>query len=248
MKKNSTIKVIALVIGIFTIEGMFLNIYAKEQENVKQAAIAAKIKEVTSINAEAVEKTPIEGIYEIVANKGNIIFYYAPKSELIIFGEIYDKNKKSLTQEKRDQLQSRKLTGIPLDKAIKIGTGKNKVIEFTDPDCPYCRQAAQYFKDKNVTKYVYLIPITRLHPKAEEKAKYILAADDKVKAYYEVMSGAKDKDDLGSQKISKDINAMYQAQQSIGNSIGVTGTPVFWINGKYVQGANIKMFDTLLIK
>lgn len=247
MKKNSRIIVIALVIGVFTIVSMAVNIQAKEQENVKQA-IAAKIKEVTSISVEAVEKSPIEGIYEIVANKGSIVFYYAPKSELIIFGEIYDKNKKSLTQEKRDQLQAKKITDIPLDKAIKIGTGKNKVIEFTDPDCPYCRQAAEYFKNKNVTKYVYLIPITQLHPKAEEKAKYILAAEDKVKAYYEVMSGAKDKDDLSSQKISKDVNDMYQAQQSIGNKIGITGTPAFWINGKYVPGANIKMFDTLLVK
>lgn len=247
MKKNSRIIAIALVIGVFAIVSMAVNIQAKEQENVKQA-ITAKIKEIASINVEAVEKSPIEGIYEIVANKGSIVFYYAPKSELIIFGEIYDKNKKSLTQEKRDQLQSNKLTDIPLDKAIKIGTGKNKVIEFTDPDCPYCRQAAEYFKNKNVTKYVYLIPITQLHPKAEEKAKYILAAEDKVKAYYEVMSGAKDKDDLSSQKISQDVNDMYQAQQSIGNKIGITGTPAFWINGKYVPGANIKMFDTLLVK
>jgi thiol:disulfide interchange protein DsbC len=247
MKKNSRITVIALVIGVFAIVSMAVNIQAKEQENVK-LAIAAKIKEVTTISVEAVEKTPIEGIYEIVANKGSVVFYYAPKSELIIFGEIYDKNKKSLTQEKRDQLQASKLTEIPLDKAIKIGTGKNKVIEFTDPDCPYCRQAAEYFKNKNVTKYVYLIPIVQLHPKAEEKAKYILAAEDKVKAYYEVMSGAKDKDDLSSQKISKEVNDMYQAQQSIGNKIGITGTPAFWINGKYVPGANIKMFDTLLVK
>jgi thiol:disulfide interchange protein DsbC len=247
MKKNSRITVIALVIGVFAIVSMAVNIQAKEQENVKQT-IAAKIKEIASINVEAVEKSPIEGIYEIVANKGSIVFYYAPKSELIIFGEIYDKNKKSLTQEKRDQLQAKKITDIPLDKAIKIGTGKNKVIEFTDPDCPYCRQAAEYFKNKNVTKYVYLIPITQLHPKAEEKAKYILAAEDKVKAYYEVMSGAKDKDDLSSQKISQDVNDMYQAQQSIGNKIGITGTPAFWINGKYVPGANIKMFDTLLEK
>jgi thiol:disulfide interchange protein DsbC len=247
MKKNSRIIVITLVIGVFAIVSMAVNIQAKEQENVKQA-ITVKIKEIASINVEAVEKTPIEGIYEIVANKGSIVFYYAPKSELIIFGEIYDKNKKSLTQEKRDQLQTNKLTDIPLDKAIKIGTGKNKVIEFTDPDCPYCRQAAEYFKNKNVTKYVYLIPIVQLHPKAEEKAKYILAAEDKVKAYYEVMSGAKDKDDLSGQKISKDVNDMYQAQQSIGNKIGITGTPAFWINGKYVPGANIKMFDTLLVK
>ena len=92
MKKNSRIIVIALVIGAFAIVSMAVNIQAKEQENVKQA-IAAKIKEVTTISVEAVEKSPIEGIYEIVASKGSIVFYYAPKSELIIFGEIYDKNK-----------------------------------------------------------------------------------------------------------------------------------------------------------
>jgi thiol:disulfide interchange protein DsbC len=247
MKNNSKMRVIALVTGIFVMLSMAISIQAKEPENEKQA-IAAKIKEIAAINAEAIEKTPLEGIYEIVASKGSIVFYYAPKSELIIFGEIYDKNKKSLTQEKRDQLQAKKIADIPLEKAIKIGTGKNKVIEFTDPDCPYCRQAAEYFKNKNVTKYVFLIPIAQLHPQAEAKAKYILAADDKVQAYYEVMSGAKDKADIGSPEISQEVNDMYQAQQSIGNTIGITGTPVFWINGKYVQGANIKMFDALLVK
>ena len=29
---------------------------------------------------------------------------------------------------------------LNLDKALKIGTGKTTIIEFTDPDCPYCRQ------------------------------------------------------------------------------------------------------------
>jgi len=240
-------RLIVLITGILAVLSLATNIQAGEPANQNQA-IKTKIKETLSIDAEAVRKAPIEGIYEIVANKGGIIFYYAPKSELIFFGEIYDKNKKSLTQEKRDQLQSEKLADIPLDKAIKIGAGKNIIIEFSDPDCPYCRQAAEYFKNKNVTKYVYLIPISQLHPKAEEKAKYILAAADKVKAYYEVMSGAKDKDDLGHQEISQGVNDMYQAQQSIGKVIGITGTPAFWINGKYIPGANIKMFDTLLAK
>jgi thiol:disulfide interchange protein DsbC len=34
---------------------------------------------------------------------------------------------------------------LDLDKALRIGTGKTTVIEFTDPDCPYCRKAYQYF-------------------------------------------------------------------------------------------------------
>jgi len=247
MKINLKTVLIVLLTEVLIIAGIAVNIQAKEEENAKQT-IAAKVKEMTSVDVESVEKTPIDGIYEIVAGKGNIIFYYVPKNELIIFGEIYDKNKKSLTQEKRDQIQAGKIKDIPLDKAIIIGTGKNKVIEFSDPDCPYCRKAALYFKDKNVTKYVYLIPIPQLHPKAEEKTKYILAAGDRAKAYYEVMSGAKDKDDLSNQKVSKEANDLYQYQQNIGSRVGINGTPVFWINGKYVPGANMKMFDALLEK
>ena len=247
MEKYSTIKRMALLIGIVALVSMAVDLQAQEPEHPQQM-IAAKIKEIAAINVETIVKTPIEGIYEIVANQGSVIFYYVPKSECIIFGEIYDKNKKSLTQEKRDQLQTQKLADIPLDKAIKIGTGKNTVVEFSDPDCPYCRQAAEYFKNKDVTKYVYLIPIPQLHPKAEEKAKYILAAADKAKAYDEVMSGAKDKDDFSQQIISAEVNELLQAQQNIGKAAGVTGTPVFWINGKYVPGANLKMFDTLLTK
>jgi len=73
MKVNSKTMLIVLLTGVLTVAGIAVSIQAKEQENAKQA-IAAKVKEMTSVDAESVEKTPIDGIYEIVANKGNIIF------------------------------------------------------------------------------------------------------------------------------------------------------------------------------
>jgi thiol:disulfide interchange protein DsbC len=53
---------------------------------------------------------------------------------------------------------------IPLEKGIKIGDGKSVVIEFTDPDCTFCRKAADWLEKnrEGVTRYVFLYPITRL--------------------------------------------------------------------------------------
>jgi len=46
---------------------------------------------------------------------------------------------------------------LDLSKALVIGNGPKTVIEFTDPDCPFCRKAASYFANRtDVTKYVFL--------------------------------------------------------------------------------------------
>ncbi len=201
MKKMLVIFTVAIAFIGFALAGADAAVSKKAKKQkapvivsteLKDEEVLAKFKETFKNvkSVESVSKTPVAGIYEIVGNGGSAVFYYAPKSDILFFGDMVNKEMKSLTQEKRNSIQQAKLGDIPLDKAIKIGNGQHKVIEFTDPDCPYCRQAASYFKDKDVTKYVFLRPIPALHPKAEEKCRYILDAPDKAKAYYEAMSGA----------------------------------------------------------
>ena len=109
-----------------------------------------------------------------------------------MFGEIWTKDGKNITAGKRTRLAAAKLKDVPLDKAVKIGNGKNKVIEFTDPDCPYCRKAAAFFKGRDdVTRYVFLFPLP-IHKDAEAHARYVLCAADKAHALEEVMSGQLD--------------------------------------------------------
>jgi thiol:disulfide interchange protein DsbC len=200
-----------------------------------------------NLQVESVSKTPVEGIYEFVANGGSVIAYYAPKNDMLFFGNLFTKDMKSLTQERRDAIQQAKLKEISLDTAIKIGSGKHQVIEFTDPDCPYCRKAADYFKGKDVTKYVFMRPIAQLHPKAAEKSLFILSSDDPEKAYYDVMAGKHDKEDL-SKAGSPAASERLASHGRIADKIGIQGTPTFWIDGKMVAGANIQMFDALLSK
>jgi len=54
---------------------------------------------------------------------------------------------------------------VPLDKAIRIGDGKNVIVEFTDVDCQYCRTASSFLKDVgNLSRYnlfLFRFPATR---------------------------------------------------------------------------------------
>lgn len=187
------------------------------------------------VKADSVKPMSVKGIYEVTS--GERIFYYLPESEILIVGELIDKTGRSLTQERSAELMAEKIKTIPLEKALKFGAGKNTVIEFTDPDCPYCRTASKFLDEQtDMTRYVFFVPLPN-HPKAEPKVKYILCAGDKEKAYREAMAGKLD--DMKF-KTCDDPKAATLAKEhrEIGNQVGVRGTPTFFVNGNTVLGAN----------
>lgn len=208
-------------------------------------------KSYPTIPIDSAVQSPIEGLFEIIS--GDKIAYYYPEKNILIIGNMIQDGK-NLTNQKMIELQARMIAlqsekgkTIPLDKALRIGAGKHKVIEFTDPDCPFCRQAAEYFNSRaDVTKYVFFLPLTNMHPQAEIKAKYVLDAQDKEKAYKEAMSGGLDQKDLTQQKFSERANAWLSEHMDIAVKLGINSTPTFWIDGQYVQGADIRMFNQIL--
>ena len=136
------------------------------------------------------------------------------------------------------------IENLPLDKAVKIGNGKHKVIEITDPDCPFCRKGSKFFANRSdVTRYVFFFPLA-MHPDAEPKAMYILGADDQVEAYERVMQGELDgKPVPAPTKAARDL---LEEHKRIAVQLGVNGTPRYWINGVSVSGANIQKIESLL--
>lgn len=205
-----------------------------------------KIKEIfPDVKPDSVQESPVKGLYEII--KGSEIVYFDPVTGYLIFGEIVSpKEKKSLTADRKRQLREVKLKNMPLDKAIKIGSGKNTVVEFTDPDCPFCRKVGVYLASRSdVTRYVFLFPIAQLHPKAADKAKFILCSDDRKKALEDVMSGKHDND---TPELCKDpkVDELLNEHKAAGDSAGVTGTPLLVINGTFVDGANMPLIEKLL--
>lgn len=135
---------------------------------------------------------------------------------------------------------------LNLSKAITIGNGPKKVIEFTDPDCPFCRKASKYFETRSdLTRYVFFYPLPR-HTRAKEKIRFILSMPDKAKAYHDVMSG---KMDSAPQLASTAEGAKLQAEQmEIAKKSKVDSTPTFMINGRIIVGFDPKKIEEALGK
>lgn len=138
------------------------------------------------------------------------------------------------------------LAGDDLDlaKAVKIGSGKTTVIEFTDPDCPYCRKAAKYFQErKDVTLYIFLKPLA-IHPQSKEKVRYILSSPDPARTYEEVMNGLWDtKKPTG---ITPEGIRRQEEQQEIARKNRIDATPTFMIFGRVIEGFDQRRLDELL--
>lgn len=196
-----------------------------------------------NLEIENMSKTPVEGVYEVVT--GGRILYYAPKAECIIAGEMISKKGGNLTQQRELEMLDARAKGVSLDKALKIGSGKGTIIEFTDIDCQYCRTASQFLaKMENVTRYIFFVSLSG-NPQTQAKTKYVLCAQDKAGAYEEAMTGKLD--DMKFKPCeSKDAESLFQAHAEIGKKVNPPGTPFFLVNGTPVMGANLPEIKRLI--
>ena len=138
--------------------------------------------------------------------------------------------------------------GIDLSKALVIGNGPKKVLEFTDPDCPFCRKASAYFhKRTDVTRYVFFSPLP-MHPHARPKAQHILSGPDKARLYHEVMSGSVDRMDSSKLPVTPQGIKLLEEQQTIAKKAGIDSTPTFMIMGRIIEGFDLPKIEELLGK
>ena len=135
-------------------------------------------------------------------------------------------------------------TTIDFGKAITIGNGPKQVIEFTDPDCPYCRKASKYFEGRSDgTRRVFFYPLPS-HAKAKEKVRYILSQQDKSKAYHSVMAGTLDRQQ-NFETTAGGIK-LQEEQLEIVRKYKVDSTPTFLINGRIIEGFDLKKIEDAL--
>ena len=134
---------------------------------------------------------------------------------------------------------------LDLSKSITIGSGPKVVVEFTDPDCPFCRKASKYFDGRSdVTRHVFFYPLPR-HLQAKEKAQYVLSQDDRVGAYRAVMSGRMDNLQKLEGITSKGIKLQVD-QMEIAKKHKVNSTPTFMISGRIIVGFDLKKIEEAL--
>ena len=136
---------------------------------------------------------------------------------------------------------------------------KNKIVVFSDPFCPICRdefpKIKEKLQDKDAALFMYQIPLERLHPAAKTTILHILASKDKNAAIEKVYNAQDAK--LIYQKTDFDtINKWFtkvtgekisynevfseenkkKLQQNIefAKKLRVSGTPFIFKNGQHV--------------
>lgn len=165
-------------------------------------------------------ESQIPGVYEIT-NPDQIIYYY-PEKELLIFGAFYSKDGRNLTQERIEQVKGARFEKLDLSSAIVIGHGDKEIVEFTDPDCPYCKRYDQWARTNNVKRRVIFMPMEQLHPEAQKKALHILCSPDKELAFREIYDN---KVGYESMVDCPDGHVVLEQHRLVSSQFGVQGTP-----------------------
>ncbi|WDF74233.1 DsbC family protein [Novosphingobium sp. KACC 22771] len=215
--------------------------HPKQTDNQSALASATKAAQqqlhqtFTNLKFEDFGQSPVKGpLYQAVA--GGRIIYYAPQSEHLLFASVYDKDGVNLTALAQEQGASRRLKAIDPAKALAIGPeGAPTVIEFTDPDCPYCQALERFWntkaaEGKPVRRLVFFV--SGIHPAAAAKAEHILCSPDKDAAFRAAYSGQTlpilQQCAAGHARVAQDAELVAK--------VGITGTPTLIVDGKLISG------------
>ncbi|MHA3051005.1 DsbC family protein [Acinetobacter sp. ANC 4640] len=191
-------------------------------------------KNYPDITPQSIQPTPIKDIYEVYMD-GEIV-YTNDEARYFFIGNLVDlKNQVSLTEQRQQELTKIDVKTLPLNQAIKHvkGNGKRVLYIFSDPDCPYCHALEEELKQvDNVTVYLFLYPLTNLHPNAEAMAQKIWCSKDKYSAWENYVLDRKEPSDKAS------CTAPIQKNLELGQKLRIDGTPTFFLkDGQRISGA-----------
>jgi thiol:disulfide interchange protein DsbC len=201
----------------------------------------------TNLQFEDFGPSPVKGpIYQ--ASAGGKIIYYAPESEHLLFATVYDRGGLNLTALAQEASARSRMGAIDTSKALAIGPeGAPTVIEFTDPDCPFCRALDRFWavkagEGKPVRRLILFA--SGIHPEAAAKAEHILCSPDKEAAFKAIYAGAAPE----PLRTCAEGKARVTADARLVSKVGVSGTPTIIAGGKLISGfqqAEIEAFLAL---
>lgn len=187
---------------------------------------------VPGLTVESVGKTPMAGLYEVVAN--GQIFYVDEKVNFVIRGVLFDARTpamRNVTAARNAELAAtllRKSTDLAI-KRVR-GNGKRLLYTFEDPNCAYCRQLQkELLKLNDVTIYTFLWPI--LSEDSVAKSRAVWCARDRARAWDDLMSNG-----VAPQNDAK-CDTPLEKNMELAQRFGIRGTPgVFVADGRSIGG------------
>ncbi len=225
-----------LTLGLFTFSSAHADIQTLQQ-NLKTKYPEIQVK--------SVQNSPIKDVYEVYM--GGRIVYTNEEAKYFFVGNLIDlKEQKNLTEERMQALKSIDVKSLPLKQAIKHvkGKGERVIYVFSDPDCPYCQNLEKELKNiDNLTVYLFLYPITRLHPNAESISQQIWCSKNQYQAWEDYLIDKK------QPTSNKSCTTPIEKNIALAKSLEVDGTPTFFLqDGSRISGARKAGEIELLLK
>lgn len=176
---------------------------------------------VPTAKIDAVEKSAVDGFYEVVTS-GQVV-YVSADGKYLMQGSMYDlANRRDLTDARMAGLRRSALDKIPASKRLVFAPKDPKytVAVFTDLDCGYCRkmhsQIEQYNQQGIAVEYLWF-PRSGLGTPSYDKAVSVWCAADRNKAFTDAKAGHDPKPIKCDNPVAEEYD--------LGQHIGINGTP-----------------------
>ena len=131
----------------------------------------------------AVDFAEVPGMFAVEVEKQGQKFplYIDFSKKYLLAGNVFRlEDNQNITQERRVELNRVDLSRIPLGDALLLGSpkAKNRVIVFTDPECPFCKRLHEELQvvvqmDPDIAFLIKLFPL-KMHPNAYGISKSIV--------------------------------------------------------------------------
>jgi thiol:disulfide interchange protein DsbC len=170
-----------------------------------------------------------------IAQNGRVVFVKNDLS-LLITGDVVDlKTNESLSARLVEANRAKlRFADLPLNQAIRIGTGGRRLVVFSDPDCLFCQKVeAELAQLKDVSIFIVPFPIAQLHPEAPAKAAAIWCSKDPAGAWRDYLMHG-----LQPEPAQAGCKPPIDEMVALGQKLGITGTPtLIFEDGTVMPGA-----------
>ncbi len=206
---------------------------------------AAEILKPLNVEVQSIKQAPISGMFEVLAKRSDQegVIYVDFAKKKIMQGVIVNlQNMEAISSHSKEPPQLQKIVSIdynqiPLKYGIIMGNqaASKRLIIFTDPDCPYCRNLhSELIKlEKEVSDiaiYIMLYPSIS-HSQAYNKCRFLVASKNKdlLNNAFEGKKTAEPKNNEGKLEIDKIIEFAHKN--------GIHATPTIVLpSGKIITG------------
>lgn len=203
----------------------------------------------------SVEPVPGVDLFEIRAQQwtdGTVGYTNKSVDYVYVNGDLFLGSAGSIhnyTKENANTRAYKLIKQLPFDRALTYtyGAGARKIVVFEDPDCPECQALEEDIKRigpaLNLTVVVIPMPLTRVHPNAEQHARYLLCTTNPEGAWNEWMTNADSRKDWTAFAAKYPANpncpraSAVDTMLVLGEQMGLNQTPtIMFENGMVFKG------------